>query len=209
MLGRAKLPKLAQTLSRDKELKHPQPVKKGEMDSIHQLLFWFLIKNIIPRGQCRNQADAMDQCFTDLMYKGEQNNLPVIMIKHIAQIADTTQEHDLGYGFLLTKVFEFFGVKLKKRVEAQVIGEIGSSTLMRCGYSLVPGTAHKAEQEARTPVPPVPHGISSKPTLDRLQAEITEVKEVLATEKELSTKRHEDLLALLATLNSKLTPPAP
>jgi len=67
------------------------------------------------------------------------------MIKHIARIADTTREHDLGYGFLLTQVFEFFGVKLKKRVEAQVIEEIGSSTLMGCGYSLVPGTARTVE----------------------------------------------------------------
>ena len=73
MMGRVKLLDLAQTLSRNRELKHPQPMKKGEMDSIHQLLFWFIIKNVIPWGQGRNQADAMDQCFTDLMYKGEQS----------------------------------------------------------------------------------------------------------------------------------------
>ena len=60
----------------------------------------------------------MDQCFTDLMYKGKQINLPAIMIKHIARIADTTREYDLGYGFLPTQVFEFFGVELKKQVEA-------------------------------------------------------------------------------------------
>jgi len=34
-------------------------------------------------------------------------------------------------------VFEHFGVELQKRVEAQVIDEIGSSTLMRCGFDLV------------------------------------------------------------------------
>jgi len=90
----------------------------------------------------------MDQCFTDLPYKGEQINLPAIMIMHITRIADTTREHDLGYGFLLTQVFEFFGVELKKRVEAQVIDEISSSALIGCGYSLVPRTARRGKQEA-------------------------------------------------------------
>ena len=72
----------------------------------------------------------MDQCFTDLMDRGEQINLPAITIRHIARIANTTREHDLMYGFLLTRVFEHFGVELQKRVEAQVIDEIGNSTLM-------------------------------------------------------------------------------
>jgi len=75
-------------------------------------MFWFIIKNIIPRGQGRNQADAMDQCLTDLMDRGEQINLPAFMITHIARIANTTRAHDLGYGFLLTRVFEHFGVEL-------------------------------------------------------------------------------------------------
>ena len=82
------------------------------MAPLHQLLFWFIIKNIIPQGQGRNQADAMDQCFTDLMDRSEQINLPAIMIRHIARIANTTREHDLGYGFLQTRVFEHFGVEL-------------------------------------------------------------------------------------------------
>ena len=107
------------------------------MAPLHQLLFWFIIKNIIPRGQGRNQVDAMDQCFTSLMDRGEQINLPAIMIKHIAHMANTTRAHDLGYGFLLTQVFEHFGVKLQKRVEAQVIDEVASSTLMGCGFELV------------------------------------------------------------------------
>jgi len=36
----------------------------------------------------------------------------------------------LGMGFVLTRVFEHFRVELQKRVEAQVIDEVGSSTLM-------------------------------------------------------------------------------
>jgi len=59
------------------------------------------------------------------------------MIKHIVRIANTTRARDLGYGFLLTCVFEHFGVELQKRVKAQVIDEVGSSTLMGCGFDLV------------------------------------------------------------------------
>jgi len=35
------------------------------------------------------------------------------------------------------------------------------------------------------------------------------VKDILAEKKELSAKRHEDLLAILAALTAKLSPPAP
>ena len=36
-----------------------------------------------------------------------------------------------------TRMFEHFGVELQKRVEAQVIDEIDSSTLMGCDFNLV------------------------------------------------------------------------
>ena len=45
-------------------------------------------------------------------------NLPAFMINHIARIATTPRAHDLGYGFLLTNVFEHFEVHLKKKVDA-------------------------------------------------------------------------------------------
>ena len=50
LLGKAKLLDFAQRLSQQPWLKHPQAVKKGDMLPLHQLMFWFLIKNIIPRG---------------------------------------------------------------------------------------------------------------------------------------------------------------
>ena len=86
------------------------------MTSLHQLLFWFIIKNVIPRGQGCNLVDAIDQCFIDLMDQEEQINLPAIMVHHIARIANSTTEHNLGYGFFLTHVFEHYGVALKKKV---------------------------------------------------------------------------------------------
>ena len=50
LLGKAWLLELAQKLSQQLGLKTPQTVKKGDMAPLHQLLFWFIIKNVIPRG---------------------------------------------------------------------------------------------------------------------------------------------------------------
>ena len=58
-LGTAWLLELAQKLSQQTGLKTPQSVKQGDMTSIHQLLFWFIIKNVIPQGQGRNLADVL------------------------------------------------------------------------------------------------------------------------------------------------------
>jgi len=134
-------------------------------------MFWFLIKNIIPRGQGRNRADAMNQCFTDLMDRGEQINLPALMIKHIARIANTTRVYDLGYGFLLTRVFEYFEVELQKKVDAQVIDEVGSSTTMDCDFDLIQEGDPSLEQGVQTPTPPVPHRSSSQPPDSAVQQE--------------------------------------
>jgi len=181
---------LAQHLSQQLGLKSPQAVKKGDMQPLYQLIFWFIIKNIIPRAQWRNQADAMDQCLTDLMDRGEQINLPAFMINHIAQIATTPRACDLGYGFLLTKVFEHFGVELKKKVDAQVIDEIGSSTIMGCGFALIKAGERSEEQGVQTPSVPVPRPTPSQPaastsasTQQLLQDEITVLKGALKRRK--------------------------
>jgi len=42
--------------------------------------------------------------------------LPAIMISHIARFTNTSKDHDVGYGFLLTLVFEKLKISLQKRV---------------------------------------------------------------------------------------------
>jgi len=98
----------------------------------------------------------MDQCLTDLLDRGKQINLPAFMINHIMWIATTSRAHDLGYGFLLTRVFEHFGVELRKRIDAQVIDEVGSSTIMGCGFVLIKAGDRRADHEAQTPSVPAP-----------------------------------------------------
>jgi len=212
LLGKAKLLELAQRLSQQPGLKHPQAVKKDDMQPLHQLILWFIIKNIILRGQGRNQADAMDQCLTDLMDRGEQINLLAFMITHIARITNTPRAHDLGYGFLLTRVFEHFGVELQKKVDAQVINEVGSSTIMGCGFDLIRAGVPNDEQRVQIATLPVPRPSPSQPATSappqeqqHLQDEITALKGVFQEEKELNAKCHEDLLALLTALQAKLS----
>jgi len=115
------------------------------MTPMHRLLFWFVIKNVIPRGQGGNLADAMDMCYTDLLDRGEQINLPALMIRHVSRIANTAKDYDLGYGLLLTSVFEHFGIPLQKKVGLQATDEIGSATLVGCGFKVTKGGAAVSE----------------------------------------------------------------
>jgi len=98
------------------------------------------------------------------------------------------------------------GVGLQKKVEAQVIDEVGNSTLMGCDFELIKEEDFGFEQGVQTPAPPVPsNGLfitSLYQKQQRMEADLAELKE-------LSAKRHENLLSLLAALNAKLTPPAP
>jgi len=174
------------------------------MTSLHQFFFWFIIKNVIPQGQGRNLADAMDRCFIDLMDREAQINLLALMIRHITRIANTTREHDLGYGSLLTRVFEHFGVDLQKKVGVQIIDTIGSNTLMGCGFELATSEPSASEQGHRKPFPPVSGRASGEPPIEallhdhtRLKTELTVVKEELAAEREQNAKRHNNLLSLL------------
>jgi len=226
LLGRDRLLELSRSLSQQPGLRSPISVKKSDMQPIHQLLFWFIIKNVTPRAQGRNQADAMDQALIDLMDRGEQINLPAFMINHIMRIATTTRAHDLGYGFLLTKVFEHFGVELRKKTDAGAVDEIGSSTISACGYELiteggrrqnqavplpvVPAPVRRRDQGVPTPSEPVPGASSSQPVAQsdqELRADFLTLQRELKDEKELNAKRHADLLALLQALQPKPSAP--
>ena len=83
---------------------------------------------------------------------------------------------------------------------------------MGCGYTLIEGSV--SEQWPKLTHPPVPGSSSVKIEAaleenSRLSAELTAAKAALDEEKDLNAKRHEDILALLSSLSSKFSPPAP
>ena len=138
------------------------------------------------------------------------------MRSHISRIANTAREHDLWYDFLLTSVFEHFGISLQKKVGVQVTDEIGSSTLLSCGFKLAKGETASSKQGPQTPFTPVPGSSSSEPSVDallldqnRLKTELTEVRAALAEEKALNAKRHEALMSILSILIAKFSSPPP
>ena len=111
-------------------------------------------------------------------------------------------------------VFEHFGVELKKKVDARVIDEIGSSTIMGCGFALIKAGDRSEDQGVQTPsvlvlrpTPSQPATSASSSEQELLQDEITALKGALQEEKELNAKRHADLLALLTALQPKSIAP--
>jgi len=92
-------------------------------------------------------------------------------------------------------VFEHFGVELKKKVDAQVIDEIGSSTIMGCGFTLIKAGDRSEDQGVQTPSVLVPRPTPSQPAASTspsepqlLQDEITSLKGAFQEEKELNAK---------------------
>jgi len=169
--------------------------------------------NIIPRGQGRNLADAMDLCLTDLLNRGEPINLPAIMISHISRIVKTARAHNLGSGFLLVLVFGRVGVRLQKKVGVKMTDEIGSSTLVGCGFKVTKGGSSVLEQGPQTPFTLIPSFSTSEPSVNvllqdqsRLRDELSEDKQALPEEKALNAKHHEDLMSMLVTLTSTSPP---
>jgi len=105
-------------------------------------------------------------------------------------------------------------VKLKKKVGVQAVDDIGSSTFMGCGFTLVEGPA--SEQRVRTPFAPVSGSSSAQPSVKsvlsdqaKLKSELTEVKDALAEEKMLNAKAMKISLrfSLLSPLSSPLLLP--
>lgn len=208
---------LCRKLAQKPDLDIPRPVLKAEMQPMHRLLYWFIIKNIIPRGQGRNKADVMDLMLVDLLDTGSQINLPSLMISHIGRMAYTARDHDIGYGFLLSLVFEKLGVCLQKRVPAQTNDEIGKRTLIGCGFSVPRGSTGGQEQPAETvpesPQPRPSSSSSSPPSFaslladqQRMKEEMSALKEAVSTEQVLNAQRHEILLKAIAELTLKFPP---
>jgi len=102
-------------------------------------------------------------------------------------------------------------VILQKRVGAQFIDEIGSITLMGCGYTLIEGSVSEQGPKPTRPRVPSSSLVKIEAALEensQLSAELTAIKAALDEEKALNAKRHKDILALLS-LSAKFSPPAP
>ena len=71
---------------------------------------------------------------------------------------------------MLTSAFEKLGIPSQKRKGFQVSDEIGSSTLIGCGFKVTKGNSAVSEHGSQTPFGPVlgSNSTSSTPTFDTL-----------------------------------------
>ena len=83
-------------------------------------------------------------------------------------------------------MFKHFRVELKKKVDAQVIDEIGSSTILACGFAPIKEGDRSNDQGVQTPFVPIPRLTSSLPAASaspseqqRLKDEITALQSAL------------------------------
>jgi len=62
----------------------------------------------------------------------------------------------MGYGFLLTSMFEKLRIPLQKKVGFQISVEIDNSTLIGCGFKVTKDGSATSEHGLHTPLGPIP-----------------------------------------------------
>lgn len=72
-------------------------------------------KVLLPRAERRSITSIADLVLLEALESFSSISLPGIMIEQVLKVADFKDEnHGLPYGFLLTKVLEYFEVPLGK-----------------------------------------------------------------------------------------------
>lgn len=102
---------------------------KGEYD----LVFEFVNKVFLPRTEKRISATSTDLFLMESLCKFEPLDLPAPMIEHMYKtVIERKGKHGMGYGYLLTKVFQYLNIPLG-------VGKVGTSkqsfietTLVEC-----------------------------------------------------------------------------
>lgn len=84
-----------------------------QITSDYQLVFEFKNKLMLPEAEKRNETSKVSLFLMEVVFSFQKINLFVIMLKHKDKVVNKKYgKHGLPYGFLLNKVFDFFGVPL-------------------------------------------------------------------------------------------------
>lgn len=110
---------LSRKFAQNPRLTVGRQVLKKEMTLLHRLLFWFVLKCVIPRAQRRDQADFMDMILMDHLDTGLQIHLSSIIISHIFHVYTTSKKHALPYKLILTQLFLAKKVVLERKLRVQ------------------------------------------------------------------------------------------
>nr|XP_016484429.1 PREDICTED: uncharacterized protein LOC107804976 [Nicotiana tabacum] len=118
---------------KDRAVQQGERVQKKALLPVYQLLFDMLNKVLLPRAERRSITSCADLFLMEALDNFTTINLPGIMIEHMQKMAEfKDSNHGLPYGFLLTKVFEYFKVPLGQAKVGTKKKTFSKSTLEEC-----------------------------------------------------------------------------
>jgi len=118
---------------KDRAVQQGEHVQKKALLPVYQLLFEMVNKVLLPRAERRSITSRADLFLMEALDNFTTINLPGIMIEHMQKVVDFKDgNHGLPYGFLLTKVFEYFKVPLGQAKVGTKKQTFSKSTLEEC-----------------------------------------------------------------------------
>nr|XP_016495203.1 PREDICTED: uncharacterized protein LOC107814294 [Nicotiana tabacum] len=118
---------------KDKAIQQGERVHKKTLLPVYHMLFEMVNKVLLPRAERRSITSKVDLVLMKALDGFTTINLPGIMIEHMQKVADFKDgNHGLPYGFLLTKVFEFFKVPLGQAKVGTKKQTFSKTTLEEC-----------------------------------------------------------------------------
>lgn len=126
--GLAEPLEIVRRFAQDGTIQRPRSVQLKELSPLHKYLYTMVIRMLLPRNQRRTEASYMDLAVMELMIRGEQINLPGLMLRHIYRVVsneDPSAKQALGYGFWLGDVFERLGASISNWTYEQAKDRLG------------------------------------------------------------------------------------
>ncbi|XP_070013479.1 uncharacterized protein [Nicotiana sylvestris] len=131
LLGGVCTPNFRNAIVKDKAVHHGEQVYKKAPLLVYQLLFEIVNKVLLPRAKRRSVASKADLFLMETLDNFSSINLPAIMIEHMQKVESLKDGNPgLPYGFLLTKVFEFFKVSLGQAKKVGTKKQFLSKTIL-------------------------------------------------------------------------------
>ncbi|XP_019225911.1 PREDICTED: uncharacterized protein LOC109207445 [Nicotiana attenuata] len=126
-------PNFRNDIVKDKAVQHGEQVHKKALLPVYQLLFEMVNKVLFPRAERTSVASKADLFLMETLDNFSSINLPAIMIEHTQKVENLKDGNPgLPYGFLLTKVFEFFKVPLGQAKVGTKKQSFSKTTLEEC-----------------------------------------------------------------------------
>ena len=175
-------------------------IDHNRLSPLHKLLFNVVWRTILPRTQKRNEANLLDISVMYCLAKKIKINFPALMIQHLEHCVP--KGFKVGYGALLTTVFESLDVELDDLDVIRLKGEnkIQESTLLNLGIIVVEGKCKFVEEEKE----------DKRKGVEKLEQEQNEVPQKKGNRKRRTPaetpKRKSRRIAASSSVSRKLSP---